>query len=174
MAFSRLSVFRTKQLQLTATHCNLINSVLVVMFTITARGAVNPLPDCTDSEPHHDTCVCVCVSFRLPLSASARQSCVHRGHLQELQTVRSQVLMSSYLKDMPYLKRWPGSSHVGFVVDKSAVGQVFSEYLGFHRLLHTQPHPPSGAGTVGQTVADVPSGLSLTPPQGINYPPISV
>jgi hypothetical protein len=25
----------------------------------------------------------------------------------------------------------PGSSHVGFVVDKVAVGQVFSEYFGF-------------------------------------------
>jgi hypothetical protein len=47
----------------------------------------------------------------------------------------------------------------------------FPEYFGFpckfvfHRLLHT--HDPSfGAGTVGQAVADVPSGLSLTPPQG--------
>jgi hypothetical protein len=35
-----------------------------------------------------------------------------------------------------------GSSHVGFVVDKVALGQVFSEYFGFHckfafhRLLH--------------------------------------
>jgi hypothetical protein len=25
----------------------------------------------------------------------------------------------------------PGSSHVGFVVDKVALGHVFSEYLGF-------------------------------------------
>jgi hypothetical protein len=59
------------------------------------------------------------------------------------------------------------SVHVGFVVDKVALGQVFSEYFGspyqfsFHRLLHT--HLSSGAGTIGQTVADVPSGLSLTP-----------
>jgi hypothetical protein len=55
------------------------------------------------------------------------------------------------------------SGHVGFVLDKVALGQVFSEYFGFpcqfsfHRLLHT--------GTIGQLVADVPSGLSLTPPQ---------
>jgi hypothetical protein len=64
----------------------------------------------------------------------------------------------------------PRSGHVGFVVDKVALGQVFSEYFdfpcqcSFHRLLHTH-HLSSGAGTIGQLVADVPSGLSLTPPQ---------
>jgi hypothetical protein len=51
---------------------------------------------------------------------------------------------------------------------KVALGQVFSEYFGlpwhfsFH-LLHIL-HLSSGAGTIGQVVADVPSGLSLTPP----------
>jgi hypothetical protein len=60
---------------------------------------------------------------------------------------------------------------VGFVVDKVAVGQVSFEYFGFtcqssfHRLLHNHPHLSSGAGTIGQLVADVTSGLSLTPPQ---------
>jgi hypothetical protein len=64
----------------------------------------------------------------------------------------------------------PRSDHVGYVVDKVALGQVFSEYFGFpwqfsfHRLLHIH-HLSSGAGTIGQLVADVPSGLSLTPPQ---------
>jgi hypothetical protein len=59
---------------------------------------------------------------------------------------------------------------VGYVVDKVALEQVFSEYFGFpyqfsfHRLLHIH-HLSSGAGTMGQIVADVPSGLSLTPPQ---------
>jgi hypothetical protein len=63
------------------------------------------------------------------------------------------------------------SEHVGFVVDNVAPGQVFSEYFGFpcqfsfHPLLHIPHHLSSGAGTIGQTVADVPSGLSLTPPQ---------
>jgi hypothetical protein len=39
------------------------------------------------------------------------------------------------------------SGHVGFVVDKVALGQVFSEYFGFpcqfsfHLLLHTHHHP---------------------------------
>jgi hypothetical protein len=47
-----------------------------------------------------------------------------------------------------------------------APGHIFSEYFGFpcqfsiHRLLHT--HLSSGAGTMCQRVADVPSGLSLT------------
>jgi hypothetical protein len=63
----------------------------------------------------------------------------------------------------------PRSGHVGFVVNKVALGQVFSKYLGFpcqfsfHRLLHTH-HLSSGPGTIGQLVVDVPSGLSLTPP----------
>jgi hypothetical protein len=73
--------------------------------------------------------------------------------------------------------RWPGfdlrSCHAGFVVDKVALGQVFSEYFGFpckfsfHRLLHTHHHLSSGADAVGQIAADVPSGLSLTSPQEI-------
>jgi hypothetical protein len=84
---------------------------------------------------------------------------------------------------VPYLRqlvvgfpqRRPGlesrSRHVGFVADKLALGQVFSEYFGFscqlsfHRLLHIHHHLSSGAGTVGQLVGDVPSGISLTPPQ---------
>jgi hypothetical protein len=59
---------------------------------------------------------------------------------------------------------------VGFVVDNVALGQVFSEYLGFpyqfsfHQLLHTH-HLSSGAGTIGQLVVDVERGLGLTPPQ---------
>jgi hypothetical protein len=62
----------------------------------------------------------------------------------------------------------PTSGNVGFVVDKVALGQVFSEYFGFpcqflfHRLLHIYHHLLSGAGTIGQLVADVPSGLSVT------------
>jgi hypothetical protein len=60
---------------------------------------------------------------------------------------------------------------VGFVVDKGALWQVFSEYFGFpyqfsfHRLLHIHHHLSSEAGTVDKLVADVPSGHSLTPPQ---------
>jgi hypothetical protein len=49
----------------------------------------------------------------------------------------------------------PRSGYVGFVVDKVALGQVFSEYFGFpcqssfHRLLYNH-HQSSGAGTIGQ------------------------
>jgi hypothetical protein len=61
------------------------------------------------------------------------------------------------------------SGHVGFVVDKVVLGQVFSEYFSFpyqfsfHQLLHTHHHLSSGAGTISQIVADVPSGLSSHP-----------
>jgi hypothetical protein len=66
---------------------------------------------------------------------------------------------------------------MGFVVNKVALGQVFSKHFGFphqfsfHQLLHIH-HLSSGAGTIDQLVADVPSGLSLTPPQEkkLNYP----
>jgi hypothetical protein len=65
----------------------------------------------------------------------------------------------------------PRSSHVGFVVDKVALEQVFSEYVGFprqfsfDRLLHFHHHLSSGAGTIGQLVDDEPNGLSLNPLQ---------
>jgi hypothetical protein len=61
------------------------------------------------------------------------------------------------------------SRHLGFVVDKVALGQVSSEYFSipcqfsFHRLHDIQHHPSTGAGTVGKIVADIPSELSLTP-----------
>jgi hypothetical protein len=48
------------------------------------------------------------------------------------------------------------SRHVGFMVDKVALGQVFSEYFGFpcqssfHQFLHNHHHLSSGAGTIGQ------------------------
>jgi hypothetical protein len=60
----------------------------------------------------------------------------------------------------------PGSSHVGFVVDKVALGPVFSEYFGFscqlsfHKLLHI--HSSSGATKIDKSVAVILSGLSLS------------
>jgi hypothetical protein len=48
------------------------------------------------------------------------------------------------------------AGHVGFVVDKVALGQVFSEYFGFpcqssfHQFLHNHHHLSSVAGTIGQ------------------------
>jgi hypothetical protein len=51
---------------------------------------------------------------------------------------------------------------VGFVVDKVALGQVFSEYFGspckssFHQFLHNHHHLSSGAGTIGQQLPQYP------------------
>jgi hypothetical protein len=45
---------------------------------------------------------------------------------------------------------------VGFVVNKVALGQIFSKYFRFpcqslfHQLLHNHPHLSSGAYTIGQ------------------------
>jgi hypothetical protein len=60
------------------------------------------------------------------------------------------------------------TEHVGFVVDKVALGQVFSEYFSFpcqssfHQFLHHHNHP--GVGTIGLLVAAAPSGPSWTLP----------
>jgi hypothetical protein len=49
----------------------------------------------------------------------------------------------------------PGSGQVGFVVDKVALGQVFSEYFGFpcqssfHQLLHNMTRPRTQTVAVG-------------------------
>jgi hypothetical protein len=62
----------------------------------------------------------------------------------------------------------PGSGQVGFVVNKVALEQVFSEYFGFpcqssfHQLLHNHPQLSSGAGTIGQKWPQY-KGLSPTP-----------
>jgi hypothetical protein len=61
------------------------------------------------------------------------------------------------IMDLSYIFGWfdPRSGHVGFVVDKVALGQVFSEYFGFpfqssfHQLLHNH-NRSSGTGTIGQ------------------------
>jgi hypothetical protein len=84
-----------------------------------------------------------------------------------------------HTKAVPYLRRLvagfpprrtglePMSVYVGFVVNKVAVGQAFPEYFSFpcqfwfHQLLHIHHYLSSRAGTIGQTVADVPSELSL-------------
>jgi hypothetical protein len=68
--------------------------------------------------------------------------------------VRIYKISNLSTKAAPYLKRLvagfpprrpgfkPGSGQVGFVVDKVALGQVFSEYFGFpcqfsfHQILH--------------------------------------
>jgi hypothetical protein len=79
-----------------------------------------------------------------------------------------------YLKTDSFPPQWPWfeprSDHAGFLGDKMALTQVFSKRFGFpcqfsfHRLPHTHHHLSSKAGTIGQLVADVTNGLSLTLP----------
>lgn len=62
----------------------------------------------------------------------------------------------------------PRSGHVGFAVEKVALGQVFlsisvSPANFYSRLLHA--HPSSGAFAIRPTAADIPSGLILTSPR---------
>jgi hypothetical protein len=76
-------------------------------------------------------------------------------------------LVASFPTQLLVLEPRPG--HVGFVVDKVALGQIFSEYFGllcpsFHPLLYIHHHSSPGAGTVGQIVADISSGPALAPP----------
>jgi hypothetical protein len=65
------------------------------------------------------------------------------------------------------------SSGVSCRLPTTSEDRVSSEYFGFpcrfsfHRLLHNHHHLSSGAGIIIQTVGNVPSGLSLTPPQEI-------
>jgi hypothetical protein len=60
---------------------------------------------------------------------------------------------------------------MGFVVDEVALGQVSSKYFcfpcqfSFHHTLHIHPSFEAGTSKIGQLVADVPSGLRLTPTQ---------
>jgi hypothetical protein len=78
-------------------------------------------------------------------------------------------LVASFPPQRPRFKFKSG--HVGSVADEVALVQVFSKYFGFpcqfsfRWLLHIHHHLSSGAGTIGQLVADVPCGLSRTPPQ---------
>jgi hypothetical protein len=65
------------------------------------------------------------------------------------------------------------TGHVEFVVDKVALGQVFSSTSVSPANSHSIDcshihHLPSGAGTTGQLVADLSRGLILNPHQETN------
>jgi hypothetical protein len=60
---------------------------------------------------------------------------------------------------------------VEFVVDKVALGQVFSEYFGssFHQFLHNHHHLSTGAGTIGQQWPQYPKPPDNTNLKRKNY-----
>jgi hypothetical protein len=77
-------------------------------------------------------------------------------------------LVADFIQQRPWL--WPKSHHVEFVVDKVAQGQISYKYFSLYyqllyRLLHIHHHPWTVAGTIGQIVADVSSGLRLAAAQ---------
>jgi hypothetical protein len=108
------------------------------------------------------------------ITTGIKISCLCKIFLHKIIKNSNNPKIKIYLKKyylilaMPWLKRlvtgfppwWPRfktwSSHVGFVVDKVALGQVFSKYFGFpyqssfHQFLHNHPHLSSGSGTIGQ------------------------
>jgi hypothetical protein len=94
-------------------------------------------------------------------------SCPHFLHI----TLSEKSVIHKFLLPPRRPRFEPRSGHVGFIVNKVVLGRVFFECFGFpcqfsfHRLLHIHHHLSSGAGTIVQLVADVPSGLSLTPTQ---------
>jgi hypothetical protein len=66
---------------------------------------------------------------------------------------------------------WAHVRSFGICSGQSGTGAGFSEFFGFpcqfsfQWLLHTHHHSSYGAGTVGQTVVHIPSGMGLTPHQ---------
>jgi hypothetical protein len=80
-------------------------------------------------------------------------------------TLQGLAIAEAVSRRLPNAAAWVG--HMGFVMDKVELVQIASEYFGFpsqfsfHQMLHT--HLSSVARTIGQLVADVRSGLRLTP-----------
>jgi hypothetical protein len=109
-------------------------------------------------------CICTCVLFR---SVSEIELIRSNFGKRSYGLVKLRRLVAGFPPLRPAFE--PRSSHVRSVVDQVALRKVISGYFGFcyqfsfHRLLHTHHHLSSGAGTIDQLEANVPSGLSLTP-----------
>jgi hypothetical protein len=59
---------------------------------------------------------------------------------------------------------WPGLGHMGFVVEKATLGQVFSRRFGFtwhsfHKLFHAHHHLPSVAVQYAKWTSPYPKTL---------------
>lgn len=91
--------------------------------------------------------------------------CVFRDALEEyILTMPIAQAVSCWLSTSTALVRaWTRAR--GFVMDIVAVSEYYDFMCqSFHQLLHAH-HLSSGDGTIGQTESEVPSGVSLTPPQ---------
>jgi hypothetical protein len=72
---------------------------------------------------------------------------MHAGEVRAKQMLRGRAVAQAVSRWLPTVAaRVASGQHVGFVMDKEALGQVFSEYFGFpcqlfHQFLHHPNHP---------------------------------
>jgi hypothetical protein len=157
-----------------------ISAVVMKSSGLRRRVARSKSTDVSEEHIAEPTCYLILSGFLLGLffdilSPSLALSLSTRLHWATYQNTIIFILGRAIAQAVSYRLPTAGSGfdprlvHVGFVVDEVALGQVCSEYFGFpcqfsfHRLLHTH-NLLSGAGIIGQILADVPSGLSVTPP----------
>jgi hypothetical protein len=70
-------------------------------------------------------------------------------HVSATMVIVSRAIAQAISRWLPSEEAWVRvrADHVGFVVDKAAMGQVFSEYFGspakssFHQFIHHHNHP---------------------------------
>jgi hypothetical protein len=118
------------------------------------RPDEDPPPDRTDEQAKTSYLLNMYMDWRLAYLYVAGRPCHSSGSCRLLSTtarVRSQV------------------KSCGICGEQSVTGAGFLRILRFPLSIFITPTAPhsssSGAGTIGQLVAVVPSGLSLTPPQ---------
>jgi hypothetical protein len=128
------------------------------------------LPNCSSSKLRFDVFTTVkvwVVIFCVMTPCSLIEGC----RVKEKHWPSHSSGVDSFPTGRPGLK--PRSGHVGFMVHKVTLRQVFSEYFcfacqfSFHLLLHIH-RVSSGDGIIRQLWADALSGLSLTPHQKKN------
>jgi hypothetical protein len=104
-------------------------------------------------------------------------SCVHNCNFLVISLLSNDVTCEIRRSIGQAVSRWSPTAAArvrAWVWSCGICGGLSSTGAGFLRILRfplpilippTAPHPSSGPGTICQIVADVPSGLSLTPPQ---------
>jgi hypothetical protein len=93
-------------------------------------------------------------TFKVALRLTTSTFSAARFKISDIQVQLAAQLIAGFPPRWPGFE--PGSAYMRFVVDKVALGQVFSEYFGFpyrysfHQLLHNHHHLSSGTGTIVQ------------------------